>query len=423
MPTHTSPSRYARTYGTSTTLNESSETDGQWDIPALVKGTWITFADGSRFRRSTNYARYRVMAERRDSALSVGRRTVNNYAWRAETGPGGYGFTNFFSGNFIYAFNGELDLPSILGAPAFSSNARNKAVVSALNDLGDNKAQIGENLATFAQIVRMFKNPTRLFYNGVKALKNDSTMRKFLRMSYRDLRRAGIPEVIAQKYLEYVYGFKPLMQDIYGVYELTKEFGQKPLLLRGTGRAFETGTVNKKIQYPINIGSTTNRVDSWLNTRFQSRTNVTLWARLNDDYQVLRVLNQMGLLNPASFVWELVPFSFIVDWALPLGPFFSALSAPTGLTFVNGSVSRRLTAVWDGSISYPAVAGYQAYSIKPGTSQFRYDGYRREAITSWPVPRPFYDADPLRLAADGSDRVFKALALAVVNSPTLLTRR
>jgi hypothetical protein len=38
----------------------------------------------------------------------------------------------------------------------------------------------------------------------------------------------------------------------------------------------------------------------------------------------------LGLTNPALVAWELVPFSFVVDWALPIGDWLSSLDAMLG---------------------------------------------------------------------------------------------
>lgn len=52
---------------------------------------------------------------------------------------------------------------------------------------------------------------------------------------------------------------------------------------------------------------------------------------------VLQDLNQLGLTNPVEVVWELVPYSFVVDWFLDVGGWVSSLSAAVGVTFVEGS--------------------------------------------------------------------------------------
>lgn len=46
--------------------------------------------------------------------------------------------------------------------------------------------------------------------------------------------------------------------------------------------------------------------------------------------------NNLGLQNPATIAWELVPFSFVVDWFVPIGDWLDSFSALAGQTFLAG---------------------------------------------------------------------------------------
>lgn len=54
---------------------------------------------------------------------------------------------------------------------------------------------------------------------------------------------------------------------------------------------------------------------------------------------VFHNLSSFGVTNPASLAWELLPFSFVVDWFLPVGDFLSSLDAEFGMTFRRGIYS------------------------------------------------------------------------------------
>jgi hypothetical protein len=47
-------------------------------------------------------------------------------------------------------------------------------------------------------------------------------------------------------------------------------------------------------------------------------------------------LETLGLLNPLSLAWELLPYSFVIDWFLPIGDYLAATTASAGMTWVNG---------------------------------------------------------------------------------------
>jgi hypothetical protein len=48
---------------------------------------------------------------------------------------------------------------------------------------------------------------------------------------------------------------------------------------------------------------------------------------------------QTGFTNPINLAWEVLPYSFVVDWFLPIGPYLETLSAFDGLAFLDGYVT------------------------------------------------------------------------------------
>ena len=43
--------------------------------------------------------------------------------------------------------------------------------------------------------------------------------------------------------------------------------------------------------------------------------------------------------NPLLTAWEKVPYSFVVDWFIPIGDFIAQYSATDGLSFISGTTS------------------------------------------------------------------------------------
>ena len=83
-----------------------------------------------------------------------------------------------------------------------------------------------------------------------------------------------------------------------------------------------------------------------MNCVVSQRTFVGIYVRL--DYRtvnpVLAAMQKLGVANPASLAWELLPYSFVVDWFLPIGQYLNSWTADLGLSFIGGSqtVIRRL---------------------------------------------------------------------------------
>jgi hypothetical protein len=196
------------------------------------------------------------------------------------------------------------------------------------------------------------------------------------------------------------------MQDVYEAGELLKHHSGKDLLLKAKGSSQRTEYKARKSYGAASYSKID--MESW---NSNSRTKCTLWARLDPNHRGLRSLNQLGLLNPWGLAWDLVPFSFCVDWVLPIGPVLYALTAPAGLIFVDGSISFRNSEVME--LSFCPDAGIFTETNCPpsirATVPITYEGYSRTQLSGWPLPGLWFDSDPFR-----GDRTLKALALSIL---------
>lgn len=298
--------------------------------------------------------------------------------------------------------------PASLSNPKIASsfdviNTRNFATAKALNDLGDSKAQLGEALATARQTSSMIVNAAADILQLYKDTRNGKLAWKMRNLNVKQVRsfvKSGkLAKTAANRWLEFHYGWKPLASDIHGAYELLNSlFDKNPaLLVNGSGVA----TLEHRSQglrhrtYP-NIGLL-------LTSEALLECRVEITARIKDsDYdRTKRTLNRLGLLNPASLAWELIPFSFVLDWFIPVGSMLQMMSDPVGLTFQGGTETYRY-----GRVSEATVAADSDPSNDKITTQFRYYGTDRYKLTGFPRPtlsiRPFYS---------GPDRIATILAL------------
>lgn len=374
------------------------------NTPAKVSGSWIVFPDGSRFRTATNRSLSRCWIEPGAPQRTSGTRYflgVNERVF-ANSSPGGY------RGDFAIGFTSDpafaeatVGLTSPSQVPFIPTGRRNEAVTKALLSIADAKVGMGENLGTLGQTIRMIHSPASALISSLRECHSRKSLKPFLGMSIASIRRKGISGWAADRYLEYVYGWKPLVQDIYGLIDLAKQAGDSPLLLRGTGTS-KVHVQHKDWTYSEPSSNTTTNVTSHM---MDSRVACTLWARIDPNWKGTRALNQLGLANPLALAWELASFSFVVDWLLPIGPVLNALSAPAGLAFINGSISNRVSTDAQYEHWYKAIDVW-ASSNSHANGRIRYEGYTRHTLTGWPLPGFWFDPDPLK-----SDRPLKALAL------------
>jgi hypothetical protein len=149
----------------------------------------------------------------------------------------------------------------------------------------------------------------------------------------RSIRNVSSKQVgsIARGWLELQYGWRPLISDIYGS---MKQLEQS----LSTRKEFVIVKAKKKIEedfsYPI--------VSADYKDTVHSRETYTslVTVKMTRGSTVLRTLSELGLTNPALVVWELVPFSFVVDWAVPISSFISQLDSTLGWNHFSSSITR-----------------------------------------------------------------------------------
>jgi len=386
-----------------------------------VSGNFVTLANGKRFRKATSLARFSSKVDvgspqvTRGTRTDIGRIGQNSYNLDS---PGGYNGDDIHRQSTCANMVNGTSITSAIAAPSEPSSLRNRAVTNAMLKLASEKAGIGEDLATFRQTLGLIHSPTTALVTGLRKVWADRSLRKFVNECSRSLARKGIHSRAAEAYLEYVYGWKPLMQDIYGVIELMKEQGKSPLLLHATAKAEQQSALPGFVYDNVSDKSYTTLIAG----EEHVRVNCSLWAYVDPQWVGLRALNQLGLLNPASLAWELIPWSFVVDWVVPIGSTLSAFTARAGLTFVDGTISTRAKATANLECYGHGLetGGNVKFSIRsPATSIWSYNGYVRSTLNTWPLPGFWINTDPLGLDHGGNDRPIKALALTIANLKTL----
>lgn len=65
----------------------------------------------------------------------------------------------------------------------------------------------------------------------------------------------------------------------------------------------------------------------------------TILARVEVADPNARLASQLGFVNPAVVAWELVPFSFVVDWFVNVGDVLSSYTDFLGFKFLESSVT------------------------------------------------------------------------------------
>lgn len=188
-------------------------------------------------------------------------------------------------------------------------------------------------------------------------------------------------------WLEYAYGWRPLMDDIFNGFQLLKQnFAERDQTLSVTrSLASDLSIVT---QWP----TSTDKVETV--TQVTLRSRATLIARVSNAR--LHALASMGLINPAEVLWERVPFSFVVDWFIPVGDMISALTASAGLEFVDGSTTESVVFGYTGPAPGVKPGGGTTLSWSNPTGEYGGVSMKRYVDTGWYLPAVYLVTNPFK---------------------------
>jgi len=293
--------------------------------------------------------------------------------WWMQSGAGCWGW-----GHRDGVFDGEVNLPTFDTALAYNRALEN------LNAQVRGRLDLGLDLIEARQTANMIRGVA----NVVNFARHPS------RWSTLD---------IANGWLQFQYGWRPLLQDIYDACDDT----QRQLRNRLT-------KVTGKCTIPIRVNGKVTKMLSYANHPVVQNgsgkvsCHITVELALRDQGN----LAQWSSLNPVSLAWEVIPYSFVVDWFIDVGSFLRNLE--TGLLF--GSYFRKgyvstLSVYAGNEVAQNNSNGYVAGGTRwragsEPKAKRRYVSFNRSVLTSYPLPRT-----PTFHVGLGSQRLFSAAAL------------
>lgn len=188
---------------------------------------------------------------------------------------------------------------------------------------------------------------------------------------------------VPQHWLEAQYAWKPLLSDVKGSIDALNQLPPHHWITTAKGTARQFDNLDLFLE------------QTFMNRRAKGKRLSGAFVRL--DYKpgntFLSSLSQVGMTNPFEVVWEKVPFSFVVDWFLPVGDWFSAMDATLGWEFKSGSCSilRR--------VNLGITAGYPVNNFLGGrfTGSYKFVDLNRTVYSSSPLPSPPRFKNPLSL--------------------------
>jgi hypothetical protein len=219
--------------------------------------------------------------------------------------------------------------------------------------------------------------------NGIR-LRRAGEHRKWLQYQTKGMNKSRLSSFASEKWLEMSYGWTPLLYDVHGAAEYAAN------LLHGSNSDVSISGFGSVEDYLSSETSTLLKA-----THYEMKSLIDLELKVIPDS--VRNASALGLTNPGLVGWELVPFSFVVDWFTPVGSWLESLTAFQGFDVVGKSLS----------YTY-AVTAYGEYKPKGATCSYVVNNHERLVNFTVPsYPSPFLNFG----ARLGKKRFTSALAL------------
>lgn len=273
-----------------------------------------------------------------------------------------------------------------------------RATENLLSNLKDMKINAAQATAERKQTCNTVASAAKAIAGCIGGLKSGNFSKAARSLGMEPPKRAGrrfnrdFPSdpqrAVANGWLSLQYGWKPLVSDAYGAAEALAKAN-----LNGENRNFTLHTASgrgtkvwdEKWSDSISIPNGTRGFDV-----VQRHLKASIRSKVSVTYKVssplVADLASLGITNPALLAWELVPYSFVVDWFLPLGNWLGSLDSTLGLTFVSGYSSVKTnyysTSSWITSLTWTNQSGN--YHFRKNDTFRGEDRCIRQILTDFP---------------------------------------
>jgi hypothetical protein len=275
-------------------------------------------------------------------------------------------------------------------------------------------------LSAVRTITKGIRAAKRLDWKALYRLFRGSKRSRFIRYK-KDVRKM-VPYIKTpfQMWLAFQYGWLPLVGDVYNaVSRLSDNDGKYVDRYRwgATGKASDEWNVEVKQGSESLVVLSHLDIDLSLNNLIRAITRIDGYVSSSG----WKTASEWGLTNPLQVAWELVPFSFVLDWFVPIGSYLSQLDAASGMDFLGGST----TVVMEMKGNY---------GVRNGVCNTRYCGYQkcigstsiyhkelrqfdmqRRVLEDWPSASFVDVLGLLDLNGCSGKRVANAISLAITN--------
>lgn len=213
------------------------------------------------------------------------------------------------------------------------TNLRNAAIIKARLAIKNQNVNLGVAFGEASETARLIGDTATRFAKCITALRRKQFRRAMDAIGIS--KRTVLPRKTKahQAWLELQYGWKPLLQDVYGSAKALAERRSWDWYVRGEGTQVERIAVSKAYE----PHSTVAYRSALTTVKGIYAAKCIIYAL--PENELLHSFSSLGLTNPFEVAWELVPFSFVADWFIPVGDFLSSIDALLGMQVANATVT------------------------------------------------------------------------------------
>lgn len=198
----------------------------------------------------------------------------------------------------------------------------------------EENTNLAQSCAEYRQTCSMFGKLASDMFSAFRSLRKDCGLSALVKLLKTP--RGRVEKGIANRWLEYQYGFRPLMQDLHNVADDMTRRPREGFDRRISKRTTQRENWAWELPAPGIPGNpTVKRDETWT---YQLRTT----AIYTVSEPGIAQLSSYGITNPAELAWELIPYSFVVDWMIPVGDYLASLDALLGVSNLKVYSSYRL---------------------------------------------------------------------------------
>lgn len=273
------------------------------------------------------------------------------------------------------------------GEPSISSSLVNRALAECLTEVANMRVNVGTMLGEARRTIDMITDTILALVRAYRSFRNGNVALglSFLGISpRRNGHRGSSPE---NAWLQYQYGWLPLLSDIYGGVELLQMGFRSQQALFSVERTITQALDPARFVRPASGNQLVTSGEA------SESCKVKLFGCVTADTHILASL---GLINPLSLAWELLPFSFVIDWLVPIGTWLESLTATVGVTFAGGFRTDMVSAGVEGELTYLSTVGgsnplnYHSFEGRFPAIRMDVMAMKRTTYSTWPWALPYW---------------------------------